>query len=124
MKIKFNKDDRGKFSYHFAHLFAYNLVALNIGRWKFKYLFHDWEKPWLSLIFPYYKAQRIHRSHSNHHLEYIGTKPIDYEAMLIDWECSRLSKSQCKQNSQQMIEELKNQYLRKKLLKLHKILFK
>lgn len=88
----FNKKDRGKFKYTFAHWCAYQMTALNLGIWKFKYLFHDFEKPWLMLLFrDYSRVQRWHRHHSAHHMEYRGK--WDAEAMLIDWECSRHTKS-------------------------------
>ena len=95
----FDKSERGTFRYHFAHVFAFNMTALNLKAWKFKYLFHDWYKPWLRLFLPYEKVQRFHRTHSRHHLEWLEINPInkralkfDWEAMLIDWECSRFTK--------------------------------
>lgn len=88
----FDKKDRGKFKYTFAHWCAYQMTALNLGIWKFKYLFHDFEKPWLMLLFrDYSRVQRWHRHHNAHHMEYQGK--WDAEAMLIDWECSRHTKS-------------------------------
>ena len=86
----FTKEERSTFAYWFAHWCAFNMVALNCRAWKFKYLFHDWEKPWLRLFLPYDKVQKFHRTHSRHHLEYCGKK--DYEGMVIDWECSRFTK--------------------------------
>lgn len=88
----FEKKDRGKFKYTFAHWCAYQMTALNLGIWKFKYLFHDFEKPWLMLLWgDYSRVQKWHRTHNAHHMEYEG--PWDAEAMLIDWECSRHTKS-------------------------------
>ena len=46
----FDKSQRSKFKYWFAHWCAFNMTALNLGVWKFKYLFHDIEKPWLMLF--------------------------------------------------------------------------
>ncbi len=86
----FTKEERSTFAYWFAHWCAFNMVALNCRAWKFKYLFHDWEKPWLRLFLPYDKVQKFHRTHSRHHLEYRGKK--DYEGMVIDWECGRFTK--------------------------------
>ena len=48
------------------------------------------EKPWLRLIMSYDHVQKLHRTHSKHHLEYPGEK--DWEALFIDWECSHLTK--------------------------------
>lgn len=112
---KFDKSQRSTFAYWFYHWKAFNLTAMSLGAWKFKYLFHDFEKPWLRLFLPYEKVQRFHRKHSRHHLEYKhapmyisntlwaktynedGTecyegKDFDWEAMVIDWECSRHTK--------------------------------
>lgn len=47
---RFGKDERSSFPYWFAHWKAFNMVALQLGHWKFKYLFHDIEKPWLMLL--------------------------------------------------------------------------
>lgn len=91
----FDKSQRSSFKYYFAHLCAFNMTALNLGVWKFKYLFHDFEKPWLMLMWKdYSRVQKWHRTHNRHHLEYAGGKVYDFEAMVIDWECSRFTKSQ------------------------------
>lgn len=90
----FDKSQRSKFDYWFAHWCAFNMTALNLGVWKFKYLFHDIEKPWLMWVWKDYpRVQKWHRTHNRHHLEYAGKKSYDFEAMIIDWECSRFTKS-------------------------------
>lgn len=89
----FTKEERSSFPYWFAHWCAFNMTALNLKIWKFKYLFHDIEKPWLMLLWKdYSRVQKYHREHNRHHLEYNGRKGYDYEAMVIDWECSRFTK--------------------------------
>ena len=89
----FTKEERSTFPYWFAHWCAFNLTALNLRIWKFKYLFHDIEKPWLKLFLKdYAKVQKIHRLTNRHHLEYTGKNGIDCEALIIDWECSRFTK--------------------------------
>lgn len=89
----FDKSQRSKFDYWFAHWCAFNMTALNLGVWKFKYLFHDIEKPWLMWLWKdYSRVQKLHRTHNSHHLEYAGEKSYDFEAMVIDWECSRFTK--------------------------------
>lgn len=97
----FNKDDRSSFTYWFAHWCGFQLTALNLGVWRFKYLFHDIEKPWMKLMYKgnYKKVQEFHRTHASHHLEYglkHGFENIDWDALVIDWECCALSK-QCAQ---------------------------
>ena len=41
----FERNDKRGFAYWFAHWCAYNMIAINCNAWKFKYLFHDIEKP-------------------------------------------------------------------------------
>lgn len=112
MVVRFTKKDRSTFPYWFAHYCAYNMVALNWGVWKWKYLFHDFEKPWLLLWYkfiktdnPYKKVQQWHRAHNSHHIEYKGKK--DYIGMLIDWEASQYTKQSSPRNAK---EELFYEY--------------
>lgn len=120
---KFDKNERSSFSYWFWHWYAYNLVALKQHAWKLKYIFHDWYKPWLKLFLPYKKVQSFHRSHSNHHPEWLerkvkkarekakvdvmfwiedtvdAFKKYDYKGTIIDWECSRYTKNAANLNA-------------------------
>ena len=98
---KFTKDERSSFSYWYYHWKAFNLLALSLGVWKFKYLFHDCEKPWLRLFFDYKKVQEIHRRNNSHHLEYKNAPDYDWEAMVIDWECSRYTKIAAQLNARE-----------------------
>jgi hypothetical protein len=94
----FKKEERAGFKYTFAHWCAFQMTALNLGIWKFKYLFHDIEKPFLKLLWKdYSKVQKWHRTHNPHHVEYAGKWDID--AMIIDWECSRFTKESAKLNA-------------------------
>ena len=107
----FTKEDRSTFPYWFAHWCAFQMTALNCKAWKFKYLFHDMEKPFLKLFLDYKDVQRFHRRHNKHHPEWLeaqlmqynyyedgesGIKDVldrfDFEAAAIDWECSRFTK--------------------------------
>lgn len=107
---KFPKKDRGKFSYWFYHVLAFNLVAIKLKAWKPRYLFHDIEKPFLKLILrDYKKVQKIHRKYNNHHLEYYkGINKINYETLIIDWECSQYTKLASPNNAR---EEVQMKYL-------------
>lgn len=120
---KFDKNERSSFSYWFWHWYAYNLVAIKQYAWRFKYLFHDWYKPWLRLFLPYEKVQNFHRTHSNHHPEWLERKlkiaskkdkkntmkwvdgtvdafhKYDYRGTIIDWECSRYTKNAANLNA-------------------------
>lgn len=107
---KFTKEERSTFSYWFYHWKAFNLTAYFLGVWKVKYLFHDIEKPFLRLFLPYKKVQAIHRRNNSHHLEYKHAPDYDYEAMVIDWECSRLTKYASPRNAVQEIIYKYNNY--------------
>ncbi len=105
----FTKQDRSSFKYWFAHWCGFQLTALNLGIWKFKYLLHDIEKPWLKLLWKgdYKKVQKWHRNHNNHHLEYglkYGWDFIDWEALMIDWECCGLSKQEAQLDARETLE--------------------
>lgn len=116
----FTKKSRSTFAYWFAHWCAFQMVALNLGAWKPKYLLHDIEKPWLKLFMSYDKVKTWHRTHSKHHLSYKGNngKPLyvnydvldklDYQAMLIDWECSRYTKAEAPKTALQELIDLSN----------------
>ena len=110
----FDKSNRSSFSYWFAHWCAFQLTALNMRRWKFKYLFHDFEKPWMKLFMKYKSVQKWHRNHNSHHLEYglkHGWDKIDWEALIIDWECSRLSKTEAQLDAYETMNyELNNKW--------------
>ena len=105
---KFDKSQRSTFPYWFWHWLAFNITAKRLGVWKFKYIFHDMEKPWLKLIWDYKKVQTWHRTHNDHHLQY--GKKIDLVEMAIDWECSRMTKTSCPLNARQEWERVKNEY--------------
>ena len=108
----FTKEERSGFKYWFAHWCAFQMTALNLKCWKFKYLLHDIEKPWLKLIWKNYnKVQRWHRSHNPHHLEYyFKNKNADWEAMVIDWECSRFTKESAQLAAREEMRRKINKY--------------
>lgn len=104
MKL-FDKSERATFSYWFAHWCAFNMTALLLHIWKPKYLFHDFEKPWLMWLWKdYKKVQKWHREHNRHHIDYAGKKGYDYDAMIIDWECSRFTKEAAPWNAWDTLE--------------------
>ena len=105
MPAGFTKAERSSFKYWFAHWCAYQLTALNLHQWKVKYLLHDIEKPWLKLFLPYEKVQKIHRRNNAHHLAYKDIYKIDWLALVIDWECSRLTKIQAPMNARETYEK-------------------
>lgn len=105
----FTKADRSSFKYWFAHWCGFQLTALNLGIWKPKYLLHDIEKPWLKLLWKgdYKRVQKWHRIHNKHHLEYglkHGWDAIDWEALMIDWECCGLSKQEAQLDARETLE--------------------
>lgn len=110
----FDKSNRSSFSYWFAHWCAFQMCALNLRRWKFKYLFHDIEKPWMKLFMKYKSVQQWHRYHNSHHLEYglkHGWDKVDWECLIIDWECSRFTKTEAQLDAYETMElELKTKW--------------
>jgi len=105
----FTKEDRSSFKYWFAHWCGFQLTALNLGIWKPKYLLHDIEKPWLKIFWKgdYKRVQNWHRTHNRHHLEYglnHGWDNIDWEALMIDWECCGLSKQEAQLDARETLE--------------------
>ena len=116
---KFSKEERSSWRYFWAHWCAFQMVAITLGAWKIKYLFHDWYKPWLKMFgVPYKKIQKYHRTHSKHHIEwllkngyynYSMEKYFDWEALVIDWECSQYTKENCPRGAyEEMLNYLDN----------------
>ena len=111
---KFDKDQRSSFSYWYNHWKAFNLTALALGAWKLKYLFHDWEKPWLMILWnrDYKRVQKWHKHHNRHHIFYgrlHGLNKIDWLAAVIDWECSRYSKNAAQKTAREEIISILSQ---------------
>lgn len=105
----FSREYRSDFNYWFAHWCAFQLTALNLHIWKFKFLFHDFEKPWMKLFYrgDYKKVQKWHRTHNSHHLEYgleHGWDRIDWEALVVDWECCGLTKRDAQLDARETLE--------------------
>lgn len=103
----FNKNERGTLKYTFAHWCAFQMTALNLGVWKWKYLLHDIDKPFLKLIAQiigkdYYWVQKIHRKIRSHHVE--TKRKFDPTATIIDWECSRHTKSQSPETAREYLQ--------------------
>ena len=104
MKPRFKKSDRSSFAYWFAHWAAFQMVALNLGIWTPRYLFHDFEKPWLKLFLPYHTVQKFHRRNNRHHISFRSPERIDWVGLVIDWECCRFTKIECPLNARQTYE--------------------
>lgn len=100
----FTKSERSSFKYWFSHWCAFQMTALNLKHWKPKYLLHDIEKPFLKLFWDYKKVQKWHRTHNSHHTEYKGQ--WDTYAMVIDWECSRFTKSESQLNAYDTLKRM------------------
>lgn len=106
----FDDSQKSTFKYWFAHWCAYQMVALSLHVWKPKHLLHDMEKPWLRLFMPYPKVKKWHREHNRHHLQYgiiHGFDKIDWEALVIDWECSHFTKASQPFTARQYAEQKK-----------------
>ena len=106
IKNMFTEREKSTFKYWFAHWCAYQMTALNLKCWKFKYLFHDIEKPWFKLFLKDYKKVRNwHRLHNKHHLSYKNINKIDWEAVVLDWECSRFTKEDSPKTAREKYDE-------------------
>lgn len=107
---KFDKSQRSTWRYYLAHWCAFQMVAIMLGVWRPRYIFHDWKKPWLKMFgLPYSEIQYIHRHSTRHHLEYLelnNEMGFDWMAMIIDWECSQYTKEDCTRNARQEYEYL------------------
>lgn len=113
MKTKnklFDESEKSSFRYWYAHNKAFNRVAKEWGVWKFKYLFHDMEKPFMRLFLPYEKVRKWHRIHNRHHLSYPDKTRIDWMALMLDWECSRYSKKDQPMNCYSYALYMMNKY--------------
>lgn len=109
--VRFNRNDRSTFPYWFSHWCAFNMTSLNLKIWKWKYLLHDIEKPWLRLFMDYSKVQRWHNIHRDHHLLcFFLTGKADWEQMVIDWECGRFTKQQCPRDSVDEYKRIFNEF--------------
>ena len=96
---------KSSFKYWFAHWSAFQMTAMNLGCWKFRFLFHDMEKPFLKVILrDYSKVRKIHRTTSKHHY-LLGQDPTkkDFLAMVVDWECCRFTKEDQPLNARQTL---------------------
>lgn len=115
----FTKEDRGTFRYWFAHWCAYQMTALNLKCWKPRFLLHDIKKPFQMIWhdYDYAKVQAIHRKESKHHLTYwtrrdfspVAFTKLDLLGMIIDWECSRLTKQQSPMTARETLDVMVNQ---------------
>ena len=92
------------FKYWFKHWQAYQKVAHDNNCWKFRFLFHDIEKPFFQIFFSHKFVSKWHRKLNSHHAEFIFPNCIDYLGMVIDWECARYTKPEEQLNARQTLE--------------------
>lgn len=93
--------------YTLEHKKAYLKVEkLLYGKITFGGLIHDLDKIFLYLAFSDKTARRIHRFVSSHHREFLGSngKLTDFNKMLIDCECARLTKPDKQMNAEETIQ--------------------
>lgn len=103
----FDKSERSSFKYWFSHWCAFNMTALNLGVWKPRHLFHDFEKPWMKLFCSYKTVQQWHRKHNKHHLEYgllHGWNSIRWLDLIIDWESCAYTKIEAQLDARETLE--------------------
>lgn len=102
LQLKSMKILKSSFKNWFDHYLAFNALALRLKCWRVRFMFHDWYKPWLELVFSEKAVRKFHRNHSSHHSEGGGK---DYLAMVIDWECARITKPDKPLNARQTMEK-------------------
>jgi len=101
---KFDEKDKAGFIYTYYHWLAYQLVAKKLGVWKWRYLTHDVEKPFLKILLGLQSMRKWHKHNRKHHLFYgrkHGVENIDYDAAVIDWEASRYTKNAAPYNARE-----------------------
>lgn len=102
----FPVESKSSFSYWFNHWKAFQLVALSLGVWKFRHLFHDIEKPFLKLFLPYEKVRHFHRRYHRHHRGYRNPDRIHWLDVIIDNECGMYTKEDSPLNARAYCEWL------------------
>ena len=81
----FYKTERSSFKYWFAYWYSFNMVTLNQKCWKFKYLFHDMEKPFQRNAKQKVDAQYlIYKNDESKYIKQIVEKYSDYFNEIID----------------------------------------
>lgn len=92
------------FTYWFKHWLYFQKTAINLKCWKFRFLFHDIEKPFMQMIFSHKFVSKVHRKLCRHHAEFIFPMFRDYLGMVIDWECARWTKPDKPFNARHTLE--------------------
>lgn len=91
--------------YWFAHWCAVNLTAANLGVWKWKYLLHDIEKPFLMFLWnDHERVQKWHVQHSKHHEQGKAIEDVDRIEQMLDWEANHLSKEFAQRTAREYYE--------------------
>ena len=82
---------------------------------KRKYLFHDLDKVFMYIFFPYLGTKLIHKIHatlSPHHVSYFrGISKVDKKQAILDWESARFTKPDKPQNAAETLVNKYPQYL-------------
>lgn len=102
----FPVEEKSSFPYWASHWLSFQLVALKLGVWKFRHLFHDIEKPFLRLFLPYEKVRRYHRKYHRHHRTYRNPEKIQWLDLIIDNECGIYTKEDSPMNARAYCEWL------------------
>lgn len=100
----------------------------------YKYKFHDWDKLFLFIFFPWLGERIINQYHqrsANHHPTYTTGKNwekhlkspenIDFLQAVIDWECARYTKPDKPLNARETMEKFYPEYRKEVELILRKL---
>lgn len=78
-----------------------------LGRYKYKYKFHDLDKILMYIFLPFLGTKRIKRIHkkiNRHHVIHTFYKQRNYEEAVIDWECARFTKPDKPETAREVID--------------------
>ena len=84
---------------HIPYTFYHYLAFLDLEKellGYYKYKFHDWDKLFMYIFFPFLGTKlikKIHRKINRHHIvDYKNQDKCNYEEAILDWECARITK--------------------------------
>lgn len=83
----FTLKERTSLKYIFAKWCAFNMVALKLKCWEFKYIFYNCDEFFMKLLHNN-KYHEYHKKHSKHHIEYLNNHSpgkLNYKMLFLTW---------------------------------------
>lgn len=100
------KKTKYTFKRWFMHWCAFQIIALKLNCWKISFLLHDIDKPFNIFLLNDEELAIRHKRKSKHHVEYYNNNKYDYVGMIVDWECSRITKPEASLNARETFNVL------------------